>query len=200
MATAMKEQMLKTTAVIAMIAMVSVSAAQATVTGSYTSAPTVGLADHTTYEITLTSDTGNLTGFEVEVTADVANQVTSGGDSIFEDSNSFIFFIFGNEVWRQDTQFHFMSTDLTIVSASEGTSGVVLAGAFALAGGTGSPLAAPSINILQICMPDGNTATVSGRVTVGVDEADFADIVIPEPTTISLLAIGGFAMLRRRKR
>ncbi len=189
--------MKKVVSIIAVLAIAT--AAQAAVVGSYTSAPTAGLlTTHTTYEITLTADSGDLTGFEVSLTADAANQINPAGASIFEDSNAF--FVFVGALEPQDTQFNLLLSEISHVSSSEGTSGVVLAGAFALAGGTGSPDAAPAINIITLCMPNGSSAVLSGKVTVGFDEVVFADLAIPEPASLALLGMGGISMLIRRKR
>ena len=184
--------------VVSVIAVLAIAtAAQAAVVGSYTSSPTTDLPGYTTYAISLTSDYDDLSGFEVSLTADAANQVYSGL-TIFEDNNAF-FESFG-ALEEQDTQFNFLSTEVSLSYASEGTGpGVVLAGTFTL-GGPIWPPAPYGFNLITLCMPTGNTAVLSGMVALGLTEEAFADLVIPEPATLALLAAGGLAMLRRRSR
>ncbi len=196
--------MKKVVMIIAVLAIAT--AAQAAVVATHdggTQTVTVGggpdMSGYTTYQVTLTTDTGDLTGFEVVLTADAASQVNPlGNASIFEDANGFFGFVDYDE--SADTQFNFVLNDVTLVSSSEATSGTVLAGTFALAGGTGSPLAAASINVLDVCLPTGNTAVLSGKVTVGLTEVIFSDFTIPEPASLALMGMGGISMLIRRKR
>ncbi len=187
--------MKKVVSIIAVLAIAT--AAQAAVVATHDGGTaTPGLSGFTTYEVTLTSDSGDLTGFEVEVNTEagsVLNHVFMGS-SIFQDLNIAI------PVPAQDSQFNFLTSAITGDGAARAESATQLRAIFALAGGTGSPDAAAAINLLHITMPDGDSAIFSGLVTVGVVEATFASITIPEPASLALLGMGGISMLIRRRR
>ncbi len=190
--------MKKIVSIIAVLAIAT--AAQAAVVFTHDGGtPTVDLPGYTTYQVSITTDTGNITGFELTLTGngDVLNQINPAGNaSIFQDSNGFFGFV-GADV-SQDTQFNFMLADVTLVSSSESAGS--LTGIFALAGGTGSPLAAPSINVMQVCMPNGSYGYLTGKVTVGIEEVALTPPwPVPEPASLALLAVGGVSILARRK-
>ncbi len=184
--------------VIAAVFVVCISvAAQAAVTTSFTSSPTVDLAGYTTYIVTLTSDTGDLTGFEVSFDGPM-NQM-----NLFDLSTIFIPDIQTTQfaphpIFDWDSHFLFYESDLIVVpGASE--SPTHLAAIFAFTGASALIYTGPSVEIAQIIIADGNTVEMTGEVSVGVTIVAFADFTIPEPATISLLAIGGIAMLRRKR-
>ncbi len=168
--------------------------ANAAITHSVTSSATAGLAGYTTWDVSFTTDTDLISGFNIVVTADTGsalNQVNPAGiATIFEDAN--VFFAFVNMDVSADTQFHYASSTLTIASSSE--SATDLSGAFTWSGGTNDARMAATVNVLQICMADGNHAVLSGSISVAsqggipIDMA-FPDIPIPlpEPITLSLL-------------
>ncbi len=164
-------------------------AAQAAVTTSFTSSPTPNpFSGYTTYDVTLTSDTGNLTGFEVSFNGAMLQGPSPTYGVFLPDTPPSPLF---------DSCFLFTESQLAVGSSSE--SGTSLIAVFAFSGGLGDPNVAASINIAQIIIADGYTVEMSGNVTVGTTEVSFANTTIPEPATISLLAIGGIAMLRRKR-
>ncbi len=180
---------------VAIVVCISV-AAQAAITTSFTSSPTVGLAGYTTYEVNLTSDSGDMYGFEISFDGPM-NQINPlGTPSIFRPDLLF-FDTFPELDW--DSHFLFYESELIVVpGASE--SPTHLYGTFAFTGASVQVYLGPSVSIAQLVIADGNTVEMTGAVTVGITEVDFAEFTIPEPATISLLAIGGIAMLRRRSR
>ena len=59
---------------------------------------------------------------------------------------------------------------------------------------------ATSVDLLQVVIPEGDKAWLSmGVVNAQLAKTAFENVEIPEPATLSLLAFGGLALLRRRK-
>ncbi len=190
--------MAKLVSVIALLVIASTAQAEA-IEASFTSEPTFELPGYTTYQVTLTTDSGDLTGFDLTLTGhgEVLNQITHDlfPSTIFKDANFLFSFIEAD--YRQDTQFKFNDDEILLGTSSENTSHI--SANFALDGGINSPLAAPSINVLQVCMPNGSYASLTGKVTVGLEDVQLpAPFVVPEPASLALLAAGGLAILRRR--
>lgn len=195
--------MKKVVSIIAVLAIAT--AAQAAVVASFTSATSSGPAGFTTYEVWLTSDSGTLNGFELSVDADSGSALRQDNPfgstvTIFTDNNAVIVGM-GGAVDR-DSQFNYASGDVLAITTSLIESTTQLAGTFAWAGGTGDSNAALAVNILHISMLDGDSAVLSGKVTVGSGptEVIFSNLTIPEPASMALLGMGGISMLIRRKR
>jgi hypothetical protein len=110
----------------------------------------------------------------------------------------------------QDTDSHFLfdPADLFVTSQDEDKSpansgsgtGTYLSGAFGLS----SELIAQDISFAQVIVPTGSEWSVSGTTTdtatVGNGFGQEFAITIPEPMTVSLLAIGGGLLAVRRRR
>ena len=189
--------MKKIVSIIAVLALASV--AQATITHSISSAPTVGLAGHTTYTVTMTTDVGVITGMDSSVDGPAINHVNPAGfPTGYMNYNAF----FGAVDVSQDSQFLFMTgtADGQVASGRELEGPTLLSCAFAFMGGVGSSLAGPSLEMLQVCMPDDVASTASGLMLIDGQEVDFNPFVIPEPASLALLGMGGLGVLLRRKR
>ena len=190
--------MRKVVSIIAVLALASV--AQATITHSVSSAPTVGLAGYTTYTVTMTTDVGVITGMDSSVDGPAINHVNPAGfPTGYMNYNAF----FGAVDVSQDSQFLFMTgtADGQVASGRELEGPTQLSCAFAFMGGAGSSLAGPSLEMLQVCMPDAaGPATASGLMLIDGVEEQFAPFEIPEPASLALLGMGGLGVLLRRKR
>ncbi len=160
-------------------------AAQAAVTASFTSSPTPSpFSGYTTYIVNLTSDSGDMFGFDIDFDGSMIQGTFPYGVFLpVAPSNPLL-----------DSCFLFTESGLNVAVSSE--SGTSLTAAFAFDAMVHIPI--PTVAIAQLVIADGNTVSMTGSVMIGIDEVDFAEFTIPEPATISLLAIGGIALLRRR--
>ncbi len=181
-------------------------AAQAAITASVTSQATTGLSGYTTYSVTLTTDTDLLASFDISFNGSMNQVSPSGNETIFLPENPSIYIASTVDlILERDSHFLFRESQLTVVGSSS-ESGTSLAATFAFPAGTNDPMMASSINIAQIVIADGNTVEITGVVAVapfgGSSPVDvtLSSFTIPEPASISLLAIGGLALLRRRSR
>ncbi len=176
--------------------LVIATASQAAVTALHDGGtPTGGLPGFTTYIVTLNSS-ADMTAFALSLDADpgsALNQLEAGGPgtTMFTNFN----FIFPNP--DQDTQFMLGSGD--VINGSPATEDLVsLTGDFAFPNGSG--FIASSINLIQVCMADGDVSVLTGTVVDANLESSAINLVIPEPASLALLSMGGISMLIRRKR
>lgn len=176
----------------------------ATVNVTTSSIETPDLSGYETWTVSLSTPDGLLIGFDATFTADTMNQVNPNGVStVFNDSNAFFSFV-GAEA-AQDSQFLFNTGDLTVAPATSDENNQLLTSAFSLTGGPGSPLASSSIDIAQIVLPTGTSASFVGEIvvydTVNTTQLPATNVTatIPEPGSLALLSIGGLALLRRRR-
>ena len=202
--------MLRTT-FFALAAMGLAVASQAATIVTQSSAPTVGMAGHTTWTLTAVSDQGPIAGFDFTGGDNgffgPMNQVNPAANAtVFTDANGFFAFV-GADV-SQDSQFKFASNSGTVVGAEEGPNTLQAAISFGTANAKVGPLA-----FVQLAIPGAAAATVDfrGNFTVlaagGPILEDVAGRVggdgpiIPEPSTIALagLALLGFIGYNRRK-
>ena len=186
--------MKKIVSIIAVLAFAT--AAQAAVTTTVTSAPTVGLAGYTTYTVNFTTDVGVLTAVEADITGPLNQRNPFGMPSIWMDSNGAMAAA-GFDV-SQDSQMLFLSSDGPVGLALE--SPTALHGAMAFL--AGSPYLVPSLDVVQVCVADGDSVVLGGFTSVLVDgdAVEIPEMTIPEPASLALLGMGGFGVLLRRKR
>ncbi len=198
------------------------AASQATLTYSLTSAPTNMTntvapipgspppVPCTTYQLTFTESDGDWPITFMILIGDGAtllNQVNPFGMStIFADSNG-LFPPAGATV-DQDSQFPYRANagpSHQIVSGpASGEGATYMNGDWAFGGARANPLTGPSVFVAQVVIPTGSSVPFSA--TVGEYDVSNAfsktvnlNGVIPEPATLSLLALGGLALLRRRR-
>jgi hypothetical protein len=134
------------------------------------------------------------------------NQVQPAGPTVWQDSNAFMGFVGANE--RQDSQFKFLSSTLTVVpgSATESTSRLQAAAA------AGAPLGAGGlvVPLAQLVIPIADTASVQfqGRIAFSSASGEASHLVsgivgavIPEPASLVLagLAMVGVVGFARRR-
>ena len=194
-----------------MLVLVFCVAAQAKVIVTESSAPTPGLPAMETKTVTMTMENGDfIVGYDGAFVGPM-NQVNPFTQpTVFQDNNV----MFG--YWgtppptpvAQDSQFLFETTVKDTVNGvlvgGAGESAALLDGAFAMKAGRDNPHAGPTVAIAQLVVPIGAPvmqyialdSVVLARGAVG---ELYKELVIPEPATLSLLALGAAALLRRRR-
>jgi len=127
---------------------------------SQSSSPTIGKAGYSTVTLTATTNDGSqIQGFDFASLPAYGffgsmNQVNPGGNpTIFQDSNSFFSFV-GADV-TQDSQFKFLSSNLTVPSGFASESATQLRAVFAASAPMGT-----SVPFVQLAIPDALLGTV----------------------------------------
>lgn len=166
------------------------------VTISESSAPTIDLADHTTYTLTATTDDGSqIVGFDFASRPQYGlfgtmKQVNPAGQAtVFTDYSGFCAF-FDCQL-GQDSHFNFDPRHLTVPSGFASESSSHLRAVFA----SGTPLGT-SVQFVQLVIPNATTTPVSylGQVTIlqgtNYSDVNVAGVVpVPEPAMLSLAAM-----------
>jgi len=190
------------------------AAAQATNVVTVNSVPTPGLPGFSTntFIITMEVSTDEIVGYDGRFDGPM-NQVNPFGmPTVFQDNNVAFGYV-GENVLR-DSQFLFKTTNLDTVNGvlvgRAGESAVLLDGAFAMKGGRSNPQALQSVAIAQLVVLD--SAIIGTKAGEGMirdvsvvlvrdvlDNLRAEPVGIPEPATMSLLVLGGVALLKRRR-
>lgn len=198
-----------------MLVLMVCTVAQATVIITTPSVPTPGLPGFQTVTVTMTMENGDyIVGYDGTFIGPM-NQVNPFMmATIFKDNNTMFPF------WPappgtpvlQDSQFLFKTTTadpvngVLTVGSAEGLA--LLDANFAMKGGRANPSAGPTVAIAQLVVPAGlppsavigyivpQDSWILARPAVG---DLYKELVIPEPATLSLLALGAAVLLRRRR-
>ncbi|MCC6683327.1 MAG: PEP-CTERM sorting domain-containing protein [Phycisphaeraceae bacterium] len=195
--------MFKTTLAAVTVALVTSYASAAVTISAVLNNAGVTVAGYDHYDVTATSDIiGQLVGgFDITFTAAAMRQVNPAGNpSIFQDANGFFGFV--GEAVPNDSQFKYLSSEVTAPAGVAFESGTQLRAAFVFP--AGSPKPGQSITFAQLVVPTGtNSITYAGGVSIaaagGLTYAVEGDLlVIPEPASVALLSLGALAVLRRK--
>jgi hypothetical protein len=199
-------------------AVVNVIVTQNGAIGSVDDPGVAGSQNLTSYTIAF-DNTGvaNIGGFDFQVQGTGIYQIQGNGfgnvaqDSLYSDTLS----AGGAAYVNADTHLLFTAAQLVAESLpTEGNEGVSLGGdsahhgssTFFDSGATGinGAFQANQVNVLQLILAPGGSVTLSGLVAVqGETEPQNLPTtqipnVIPEPTSLALLGLGGLALVRRR--
>lgn len=175
-------------------------------TGGTGGTPTVGLPGFRTYNLTATTDVGQIQGFDFASQAaygffGVMNQVNPFGlPTVFNDNNAAIPAVGGDA--SQDSQFTFKSSDLTIPAGFASESGSQLRAVFAASAPLGT-----SVPFAQIVIPEdaAGYVTFTGQIQIANGAAitdnlvsGFVTFLFPEPSGILLLSLAGLGLINFR--
>ncbi|MCC6682748.1 MAG: PEP-CTERM sorting domain-containing protein [Phycisphaeraceae bacterium] len=142
-------------------------------------------------------------GFDITFTALSMRQVNPAGNaSIFQDANGFFSFV--GEVVENDSQFLFLSSEITAPAGVAHESSTQLRAAFVFP--AGSPRPGQNVTFAQVVVPTGIIPGFTGQVSIAnagglIPDFDPVPVILPpippEPTTLALLGLGGVMCLRR---
>ncbi|MCC6682747.1 MAG: PEP-CTERM sorting domain-containing protein [Phycisphaeraceae bacterium] len=157
---------------------------------------TVAGYDH--WDITATSFiVGELIGgFDITFTTSSMRQVNPAGNpTVFQDANGFFGFV--GEAVPNDSQFNFLTSEVTIPAGTNGESSTQLWAAFVFP--AGSPHPAQSITFAQLVVPVGTPwIYYDGWVSIANSGGKTYRVTNwPEPNSLALLGLGGIMCLRR---
>ncbi len=181
-------------------------AANAATTVSVTETPTPNVPGNVTYTLTAISDAGDISGFDFVGNGTnfgffgPMNQVNPAGNaSVFTDANGFFGFV-GADI-LDDSQFLLASGDGTVVGADETANSLQAA----IDVGTVNAISGP-FAFAQISAPIGQEVTFAGTFTVITGSGAILEnvsgslgVIIPEPTSAALLALGLAGVAARRR-
>ena len=194
---------------IAVLVLATATGSNAEVYWSESSVPTASLPGYLTYTITLSTDNDDfIVGWEGAVTGPDIHQQNPFGSTvtIFQDNNS----VFDHDPTTHldaDSQYLFLtnvadpSNGVVAATAVEGPT--ELSSIFGMIGGRSNENAGTVVPLAQVCVPDGGEFTLTGIAMLRTPtNALYSAVPIhtPAPTTLAVLALGGAAVLRRRRR
>ena len=194
---------MRTLLVMTIAVLLAVPFAQATVIATHDGGnPTAGLPGYTSYIASLVSDTADdpagYTGVPPAGMNGPMNQIMAFGALATPTmTNANLIGPPFGETW-QDSHFLLLDTDLLVVTTPSETA-TYLGGEFAiLVAARSNPLPLALVVIADV--PPGQQVVLTG--TAGDAGANIfpVNLVIPEPLTLTLLGVGGLALIRRRRR
>ena len=186
---------MRTLLVMTIAVLLAVSFAQATVIAVHDGGnPTVGLPGYTSYIVSLVSDTADApAGYDS--TMDPGHGFNGPMNQIpFGPAGTPTLTFADYVATEQDSHFLLYDADITASVAPSETS-TFLGGGFALIVQTVNPLP-----LALIVIADGEEVRLTGGAgDASAGELFPLDLLIPEPLTLTLLGVGGLALIRRRR-
>ena len=186
---------MRTLLVMTIAVLLAVSFAQATVIAVHDGGtPVASLPGYTGYVVSLVSDTADdpagYTGVPPDGMNGPMNQVLFAG-SLPTPTLTFASLLADP---TQDSHFLLLDTDIIAVTAPNET-GSYLGGEFAiLVAARSNPLP-----LALVVIPDGQQVVLTGTAGDAAPNIFPVNLVIPEPLTLTLLGVGGLALIRRRR-
>jgi len=169
--------------------------AHAAVEVIWTGAPSTDLADHTTWTMNVSTSVGLISSMDGYFKGPM-NQVNPFGTSptVFQDNNHLFGFDPSAGPVDNDSQFmfHVQNEGILVVTGETAEGPNVLSTAMTKF----APFA--SRDAVQLCIANGDLVEYNGAVVADGQLVDYRG-AIPEPATLSVLAVAGLALLRKRK-